>query len=248
MTTTATKKTNSRLAAPFIAIMAVAGLTMLVGSVFSRVAFHQYQFMTLLALGAVTSRTKIKLPGVDGTMSVNLPFILIAASQLSLFEAVVVALFSALLQSLPQRGGKIQPVKLLFNASTIVLATGATAILLRHELLASMQVSPAIDFALACVLFLLVNTLPVATIISLTEGSGILHIWLNILNLSFPYYVACTGVTFMVTVAGRHVGWQAPLIVLPVMFFLYRSFRHLFAVQAVSAPAQNTMTHAAAAH
>ncbi len=106
-------------------------------------------------------------------------------------------------------------------------------------------------FAFACAAFLLINTLPVATIISVTEGSRVLNIWSNILHLSFPYYLACTGVSFMVTFASQHVGWQGPLLVLPLMLLIYRSHQRLFEnrsadLSSISSP--NLLARAAAAH
>jgi len=223
---------NSRLATAFITATAISGLAMLGGSVLKMTALHHYQFLALVVLGAVTSRTKVKLPGIDGTMSVNLPFMMIAAAQLSLFEAVVVALVSATLQSIPKRGGQFQPVKMLFNASTIVLASGIAALVLHSDKLMAMHHSGSVAMATACGMFFVVNTLPVATIIAITEGSGMMRIWSSIAHLSFPYYVACTGVTSMVTLVSQHVGWQAPLAVLPVMLLMYRSFQTLFANRA----------------
>ena len=238
---------NSRLATAFISATAISGLAMLGGSVLKMTSLHHYQFLSLLVLGAVTSRTKVKLPGIDGTMSVNLPFMMIAAAQLSLFEAVVVALVSAVLQSIPKRGGQLQPVKMLFNASTIVLASGVAALLLHNDKLIAMHHSGSVALLAACGMFFLVNTLPVATIIAITEGSGMMRIWSSIAHLSFPYYVACTGVTSMVTMVSQHVGWQVPLAVLPVMLLMYRCFQTLFAGRAdqlVAVP----LTQAAAAH
>lgn len=220
---------NSRFATAFITATAMCGLAMLGGSVLKMTALHHYQFLSLLVLGAITSRTKVKLPGIDGTMSVNLPFMMIAAAQLSLFEAVAVALVSSTLQSIPKRGGQYQPVKMLFNASTIVLAAGIAALVLHREKLVAMHHSGSVALIAACGMFFLVNTLPVATIIALTEGSGMMRIWSSIAHMSFPYYVACTGVTSMVTLVSQHVGWQAPLAALPVMLLMYRSFQTLFA-------------------
>lgn len=239
---------NSRLATLFITATAISGLAMLGGSVLKMTALHHYQFLSLLVLGAVTSRTKVKLPGIDGTMSVNLPFMMIAAAQLSLFEAVVIALVSATLQSIPKRGGQFQPVKMLFNASTIMLASGIAALVLHSNKLTAMHHSGSITMAAACGMFFLVNTLPVATIIALTEGSGMMRIWSSIAHLSFPYYVACTGVTSMVTMVSQHVGWQAPLAVLPVMVLMYRCFQTLFenSAEQALAPAA-AMSQAAAA-
>jgi hypothetical protein len=202
---------------------------MLGGSILKMTALHHYQFFCLLLLGAATSRTKVKLPGIDGTMSVNLPFIMIAAAQLSLFETVVIALVSATLQSIPKRAGEFQPVKALFNASTIVLSAGVAAILLHNDKLIAMHRSGTVALVAACGMFFLVNTLPVATIIAITEGTGVVRIWSSIAHLSFPYYVACTGVTSVVTVISQHAGWQAALTVLPVMLMMYRSYQRYFA-------------------
>ena len=242
---------NSRLATAFITTTAISGLAMLGGSVLRMTALHQYQFLSLLLLGAVTSRAKVKLPGIDGTMSVNLPFIMIAAAQLSLFETVIVALVSATLQSIPKRDGKLQPVKMLFNASTIVLASGVAAILLHNSHLIAMHRSGSVALVAACSMFFLLNTLPVATIIAITEGSGMMRIWSSIVHLSFPYYVACTGVTSMVTIVSQHVGWQAALTVLPVMLVMYRSYQRYFDHRTEEARPEATekpLSRSAAAH
>src|SRR5579863_2294863 len=145
---------NPKLATGFISAMVSAGLAMMLGGALNLTGFHFYQFASLLLLGAVTSRTRVKLPGITGTMSVNLPFILIAASQLSLFEAATVALVSATLQSLPKRGGQFQPSKTFFNASTIVLAAGASALLLHSPWANSGRFPAALVFAVACGAFL----------------------------------------------------------------------------------------------
>ena len=91
----------------------------------------------------------------------------------------------------------------------------------------------------------MVNTLPVATIIAITEGSSMMRIWSSIAHLSFPYYVACTGMTSMVTMVSQRVGWQMPLAVLPVMFFMYRSYQGYFGEKTADV---RPMARAAAAH
>jgi hypothetical protein len=218
---------NSRLATGFITTVAISGLAMLIVGALKMTALHQYLFLCLLLLCAVTSRTKVKLPGIDGTMSVNLTFLLIAATQLSLFEAAAVALVSAIVQSFPRKNGKFEPVKMLFNASTIVLAAGAAALLIHSDKL-GMHGAGALALAAAGGIFFLVNTLPVATIIAITEGASLMRTWSSITHLSFPYYVACTGATSMVTLVSQHVGWQMPLALLPVMLLIYRCYQGYF--------------------
>jgi len=238
---------SSRLATTFITLIAISGMAMLGGSILKLNALHQYQFLSLLVISAVASRMRVKLPGVDGTMSVNLPFMLIAAVQLSLFEALVVALVSAGVQCIPKSGGSMRPVKALFSVSTMVLAAGAAALLLHSDWLvnATHRIS-SVPLVVACSMFFLINTLPVATIISLTEGSHLLRIWSSICHLSFPYYVACTGVTSIITAMSQLIGWQVPLAILPVMLLMYRCYRLYFG-HATKAPAA-VNARAAAAH
>jgi hypothetical protein len=74
----------------------------------------------------------------------------------------------------------------------------------------------------------LVQTMPVAAIISLTEGGRILRVWSSLFQLSFPYYALSAGVTSMVTTVSRHVSWQIPLLVLLAMYAVYRSYQLYF--------------------
>src|SRR5215467_13509220 len=62
--------------------------------------------LAVLALAAATSRMKVKLPGIDGNMSVNLPFLLTAVVSLSGAEAVLIACVSTAVQCWPRQDTK----------------------------------------------------------------------------------------------------------------------------------------------
>ena len=64
------------------------------------------------------------------------------------------------------------------------------------------------------------------------------RIWTNIAQMSFPYYVVSAGVTSMIHSAGQNIGWVAAVLVLPVMYGIYRSYRLYFArtVETMSRP------------
>jgi len=76
--------------------------------------------------------------------------------------------------------------------------------------------------------FFLGQTAPVAGIIKLAEGAAMRHIWLGIVQLSFPYYVLSAGMTSMVNLVSHHFGWQAALVIFPVMYGVHRSYRLYF--------------------
>jgi hypothetical protein len=190
---------------------------------------HHFRFLTLLAIALVASRLKLKLPGLTGNMSVNLPFILIAVVELSLFEALLIALASTVAQCFRKEGGWPQVVKTVFNVSTMAVAVGLAGLIFQGRMpLPTAWVSGSLLLALAAVTFFLFQTLPVATVIALTEGGTMLRIWSSIVHLSFPYYVLSAGVASLVTTASQHWGWQIPLLVLAVMYGVYRSYQVYF--------------------
>jgi hypothetical protein len=123
-----------------------------------------------------------------------------------------------LAQCLPKGGGKPKLIQLLFNVSTMAVAVGVGGLICQAQFL-----------VLGAAGFFLAQTIPVATIISLTESGRILRIWSSIAHLSFPYYVLSAGITSIVTAASQYIGWQIPLLVLPVMYAIYRSYRVYFA-------------------
>src|SRR5215471_16860137 len=106
----------SPVAKVFVALTVLAGATVLVyGLVHLRPA-SLLEFFVFLVLALAASWLKVKLPGVNGTMSVNLPFFLMAAVKLSVSEALLIACVGAIAQSF---GRSRRPVQIAFNAATL---------------------------------------------------------------------------------------------------------------------------------
>jgi len=99
---------------------------------------------------------------------------------------------------------------------------------------------------LATATLFLGQTLPVATVISLSEGKSAGPIWLSLAHLSFPYYVVSAGVTSMLEAVGAHLGWDLALAVFPVMYLIHRSYKVYFA-KAAETPRQEVQVRAAGA-
>jgi hypothetical protein len=217
------------LAKTFITLVVVCGIAVLGHDVLQLHFLNFYEFLLLLAMALLTSRLKLKLPGLNGNMSVNLPFILIALALLSRGEAVSIAAASTLVQCLPKKGKELVLAQVLFNVSTMAIAAIlGTMVYSRGSHPGVGLFFGSLPLVTAAATFFLGNTVLVATVISLTEGEKILRLWSNIFQLSFPYYVASAGITSMVTTASCHLGWQIPLLVLPVMYGIYRSHQLYF--------------------
>jgi hypothetical protein len=65
-------------------------------------------------------------------------------------------------------------------------------------------------------------------------------------QLSFPYYVLSAGMTSMVNTVSHHLGWQAALVVFPVMYGIHRSYC-LYFREAEEAPRTVPLARAARA-
>src|SRR5208337_5225170 len=115
---------KTRLTRTFIGLMVLAAIA---GTVYAGIGshgLHSYYALAILTLAAATSRMKVKLPGIEGNMSVNLPFLLMAMVNLSAIEAVSIASLSTVVQCWPQPGAKFKLEKMLFNTGMMAFAAG----------------------------------------------------------------------------------------------------------------------------
>jgi hypothetical protein len=192
-------------------------------------ALHTYFALAVLVLAALTSRMKVKLPGINGNMSVNLPFLLTAVVSLSAAEAVVVTCVSTAVQCWPRKDAKFKPQQMAFNLSMMAFASCIASLMFHAHWLRGMQWSSnTLGLALATATLFLGQTAPVAAIVAVSEGKAVGQIWWSLAHLSFPYYVISAGVTTMVQAVSSHLGWGLALAAFPVMYGIHRSYRLYF--------------------
>ena len=230
---------NTRQTKTFIGGMVLAALA---GTLFAGLrshALHPAFALAVFALAAATSRMKIKLPGIDGNMSVNLPFLLIAVVNLSALEAVLIACLSTVVQCWPKADGKFKPEQMLFNVSMMAFATSVATLIWNAGWLGKAAwASEPLMLASATAAFFLGQTAPVAGILKVAEGAAMRRVWLSIVQLSFPYYIVSAGMTSMVNLVSHRFSWPAALVVFPVMYGIHHSYRLYFGreAQARTAP------------
>jgi len=222
-------KPNTQLTKTFIAIMVLAAIA---GTAYAGLAshtLHPFYALAVMALAAGTSRMKVKLPGINGNMSVNLPFLLMAVVNLSAVEAVLIACVGTAIQCWPKSPNKFKPEQMLFNVSMMAFATSMANLIWNAGWLGrTAWASEPLMLASATATFFLGQTAPVAGIIKLAEGVAMRKIWMSIAQLSFPYFVVSAGLTSMTNVVSHHLGWPAALVIFPVMYGIHRSYRVYF--------------------
>jgi hypothetical protein len=220
---------NTRRIKTFIGAMMLAAAITAGYATFVSHALHTYFALAVLVLAVVTSRMKVKLPGINGNMSVNLPFLLTAVVNLSAAEAVVVTCVSTAVQCWPRKSAKFNPQQMAFNVSMMAFATCMASLIFHTNRPGMHWSSSTLGLALATATLFLGQTAPVAAIVAVSEGKAAGQIWWSLAHLSFPYYIVSAGVTTMVQAVSSHLGWGLALAVFPVMYGIHRSYRVYFA-------------------
>lgn len=221
----------------FITLVVTLGVAVVIHA-FSRWSTTNWtEFLVLLVVGIIASRLRVTMPGVTGTLSVNLPFILIAVAAMSTAEALLVGCLSTLAQCLPRSQQKFNWIQGSFNFANMALAVGATRLLYDSSALQSVIHSHSLLLAVAAVGFYLVNSVPVAIVMALTEHRSAWKAWMTMVQLSYPYYLASAGVAGMVLTASVHIGWPVPVLMLPFMAGMFYSYQRYFSTTTTAQPA-----------
>ncbi len=78
------------------------------------------RFICYLVIATLASGLKIRLPGIDGTMSVNFLFILLGILEMSLPETLLIGCTASLAQCVWSARRKADPAKVLFNVFSMM--------------------------------------------------------------------------------------------------------------------------------
>src|SRR5579864_3708002 len=210
---------------------AFVGMTVSIGIVVLAFSLSHWQsqdltrFACYLAVAILASGFKVQLPGIDGTMSVNFIFILMGVMDLRLAETLVMGCTATLVQSVYQARKRLDPVKILFNVAGMMANASALTYLSYHWLVDRFGSNKPILLMVAALVFFFANTLPISIVIAMTEGKSSRKVWSECYFWSFPYYLVGAAAVGLVGVVNRSAGWQTSLLVLPLIYWVYRSYR-----------------------
>ncbi len=236
-------KTIPSKAKLMIGAVAIASLCALMLGMREPVNQSWPQFLLLLAAALLTSRFKVKLPGITTTMSGNLPVLLLAILHLSLLGSLIIAAAAGVAQCLTSGSNKPKPVQVLFNACNLLNACALSYWAFHYKLLESSFASSMLPLVLAVLAYFVANTTPVAGIISLTEGGKAFSLWHKVFLWTFPNYVIGAGVAAIISAFGNALGWITGAALVAVLFAVYKSYKTYVAHSGEVAP--NTMAMAA---
>jgi diguanylate cyclase (GGDEF)-like protein/putative nucleotidyltransferase with HDIG domain len=211
----------------FIAATGAVGIWSLVHALWHWQSADLARFVCYLLVAVLASSLKIQLPGIDGTMSVNFLFILLSVLELSLPETLVLGCTATLAQCLFGTQQKRVPIKIVFNVLSMMANAIAISYYAYHALQKIAGAGTLLLLVITALIFFVANTVPVAIVISLTEGKPAHKVWGECHFWSFPYYMVGAAVVFAVGLLSKKIGWQTSLLVLPLIYWVYRSY-HLY--------------------
>ena len=207
----------------FITAVVMAGLATLVYGGIHQSSKNIAEFICYLGIAILASRLKVNLPGITGTLSVNFLFILIGVLELSFTETLILGAISMVAQCLyPDRPKAIQ---LTFNVCAGSISTALAYLAFHHPLTNLIIANRPVLLGLAATVYFVANAGSIATVISLTERRPIIRILVDCYFWSFPYYLVGAGVAGAIAYLNQKFNWEASLLMLPVVYLIYRSYR-----------------------
>ena len=209
----------------FVGITASMGAALLASSLWHWQSADLTRFFCYLGVAVLASGLKVQLPGIDGTMSVNFLFILLGVMELSLPETLLIGCTASLVQSVWQTRKRLDPIKVIFNVFGMMANATGFCYTSYHFLDARFGPNKPLLLMAAALVFFLANTLPISVVIALTEGKSSRKVWSECYFWSFPYYLVGAAAVGLVGIVNRQVGWGTSLMVLPVIYWVYRSYR-----------------------
>ncbi len=182
------------------------------------------KFIAYLLIALLSSTMKVRLPGMESTMSVHFLFVLLGILELSLAETLAIGCAAALLQSVWKAKQKPELLKVVFN----VLSMTSPAIFLTyyayHFSISVLRDSMPLLLLVAAFAYFLANTMPLAVVIALAEGNSLRKIWSETYFWSLPYYLIGAAVVGLISYVNKFIGWENALLIVPVMYWIYRSY------------------------
>jgi len=211
-------------ARPFVFLMCACGAVCLaVGMIPWHAGDDGLRFVSYIALTALASALSTVLPGLEGTVSVNFVFFLIGICTLTLSEALALALVATLVQVFGRRK-RLHFIHFAFNVSQVAVAITASFWTYNILLARTLQGRSPIALLLAAAVFFLLNSIPVATVVALGDGSSAFKRWTTY-AWTFPYYLVGAAIAGVIQLLNRVAGWEVSILLLPAVYAVYRSFR-----------------------
>jgi len=208
-----------------------AYFSMALGAAFIATAVYPWQhgdiwrFCFYLILSSLASGMKVNLPGIPTTMSVCFLFSLIGIAEMSLGETMVISCAGTVIQCLWKARQRPQPAQVAFNVAIAAIAVGISYRFYHSPVIFAFGTTGPFMLVVTALMYFALNTVPVAAAIALAERKPVATVWQSTYFWTFPFYIMGSSVAWMINLFSRQVHWQGSVLLLPIVYFIHRSYR-----------------------
>lgn len=182
-------------------------------------------FLVYLAIVLLLSGWKLRLPGVTGAIAATFVLVMIGIVSLNLPEVLVAGCAAVSVQHLWQSTKNLRSVRTFFDVAVASIAITASYQVFHSSWLRSLPLEMPVMLALLGCAYFAATTVPAASFLALTEGESIRQAWRKSYLWAFPYYLLGAATAGLFDVAKQHLGSQTSLLVVPVAFLGYGTYR-----------------------
>ena len=216
----------------YVAVVAGVAAVLLVASLFHLHISDPVRFGGFALTALLASTFKVRIPTLDGTYSVSFLILLSAVYELEVGELLLIALGSAVVQSYWRAAERPQLVQVVFNASNVVISVaGAYGLYALHLWPADWLF---LSGGLAALGFYILNTGLTSVVLSLVHGGSLKQVWEHWNFYTLPYYLLGSTLSSAWTFCSRQVHWQGMVVVVLVLYLLFRLLRGFVSAQQAS--------------
>src|SRR5271155_3551370 len=219
------KQNMSWPAASFILLQVVIGLPLLPYALSHWHPESALRFVCFFGVALAASLFKVRLPGIEATMSANFLFILVGILDLSYPETLLMGCFGGLVQSIWQSKPRPRLTQILFNFANLSISITAANLVFHSRAASHLGLGWPLLLVSASTTYFALNTMSVSGIIALTQQRNPLLVWKECYLWSFPYYLLGAMIAGGISLINRAFGWQFAILVLPLVYWMYRSYR-----------------------
>ncbi|HVN04673.1 MAG TPA: HD domain-containing phosphohydrolase [Bryobacteraceae bacterium] len=208
----------------FAAVWIVIGAACVIAGVYPWLGSDLGRFCFYLALSALACGIRVNLPGAPGDLSPALLLSLIGVAEMSRSESLVLSCACALSQGVWTSRRTPDTARILFTVAGAGAATSVAYRFYHWPAIAAFGDAGPFLLVAAALLYFIVSTLPEGGLAVLTSGRPAAETWHGYL-WSFPFYILGASLAWMVHLLSRHVSWESSVLLLPVIYFIHRSYR-----------------------
>lgn len=176
-----------------------------------------------LAVAIISSRIKVALPGLKGTMSSAFFISLVAIWELSFPEALLIVTAGTLTQSWAKTRSRPSIVRAAFNLAAFAIATLAAHNTM-HVILGPLN-SHILKVISGSLVYFGLNAILIAGAIALSEGRPLLRLTGESCVWGFPFFLIGASIAAVATKVSGAAGWETSLLTYAVVMVVHHYYR-----------------------